>query len=251
MEPVVSDGGRVAGANGGRTFSDESGVQEMLAQMAQETARLSALLDDLLTLARADEGVPPADDLVDLEELLVIVYRELQPLAGAVRLRLQLNDDGDAGAAPVVRGDFERLRQLLLNLAANAIRFTPAGGQVTLRCRRTGGRAVLSVEDSGCGIAAADLPRVFDRFYRADAVRARDRDAGGRSTGGGAGLGLAIAKWVAEAHGGTIEAASQPGRGSVFTVQLPLTSPEPAAPQPRGVAQGGSASMPEGGSGAA
>jgi signal transduction histidine kinase len=216
--PAGSGVDRAGGAGG-------AGGREVLAQMAQETARLSALLADLLTLARADEGAPLADEPVDLEELLVAVYREVQPLAGAVRLRLDVDggDDGDDGA-PVVRGDAERLRQMLLNLAANAIRFTPAGGLVTLRCRRTAGRAVLSVEDSGIGIAAADLPRVFDRFYRVDAARARGPGASGRSSGG-AGLGLSIARWVAEAHGGTIEAASEPGRGSVFTVRLPLAPP--------------------------
>jgi two-component system OmpR family sensor kinase len=214
------------GAAGGRSSSADSGVPETLTQMAQETARLSALLADLLALARADEGAPLTAEPVDLEALLVAVYREVQPLAGAVRLRLDVDGgDGDDDGPPVVRGDAERLRQMLLNLAANALRFTPAGGRVTLRCRRAGGLAVLSVEDSGAGIAAADLPRVFDRFYRADAARARDPDEGGRGAGGGAGLGLAIAKGVAEAHGGTIEAASEPGRGSVFTVRLPLAPP--------------------------
>jgi signal transduction histidine kinase len=196
-------------------------VPGLLTQMAQETARLSALLADLLTLARADEGAPLAAEPVDMEELLVAVYREVRPLAGDVRLNLDLDGDGDA---IVVRGDAERLRQLLLNLVTNAIRFTPAGGRVTLRCRRDGGHAVVGVEDSGAGIAAADLPRVFDRFYRADPARSRGAgEAGGGSPdASGAGLGLSIARWAAETHGGTIAVASEPGRGSVFTVRLPL-----------------------------
>jgi signal transduction histidine kinase len=224
--PPGAAGDRAGHAAGGRTRAGDPAVRALLEQLAQGTARLSALLADLLTLARADEAAPLADEPVDLEELLVAVYREVQPLAGAVRLVVDLDVDS-GGGAPVVRGDPERLRQLLLNLAANALRFTPAGGRVTLRCRRAAGGAVLSVEDSGVGIAAADLPRVFDRFYRADAARDRDPDpdAGGQDAGGGAGLGLAIAKWVAEAHGGTIEAASAPGRGSVFTVRLPLAPP--------------------------
>jgi len=110
---------------------------------------------------------------------------------------------------------------MLLNLVTNAIRFTPDGGRVTLSCRQEDGHAVLRVEDSGAGIAAADLPHVFDRFYRADAARARDA-TGARSPAGGAGLGLSIARWAAETHGGTITATSAPGRGSVFTVRLPL-----------------------------
>ena len=203
---------------GGEARGEDAAVAEMLAQMTEETARLSALLADLLTLARADEGAPATVAPVDLEELLVAVYREVQPLAGGVRLTLDV-DAGDG--APVVRGDPERLRQMLLNLVTNAIRFTPDGGRVTLSCRQEDGHAVLRVEDSGAGIAAADLPHVFDRFYRADAARARDA-TGARSPAGGAGLGLSIARWAAETHGGTITATSAPGRGSVFTVRLPL-----------------------------
>ena len=203
---------------GGEARGEDAAVAEMLAQMTEETARLSALLADLLTLARADEGAPATVAPVDLEELLVAVYREVQPLAGGVRLTLDV-DAGDG--APVVRGDPERLRQMLLNLVTNAIRFTPDGGRVTLSCRQEDGHAVLRVEDCGAGIAAADLPHVFDRFYRADAARARDA-TGARSPAGGAGLGLSIARWAAETHGGTITATSAPGRGSVFTVRLPL-----------------------------
>ena len=221
-----------APAGGSEPRGEDAAVTEMLAQMTQETARLSALLADLLTLARADEGAPATVAPVDLEELLVAVYREVQPLAGGVRLTL----DVDAGAgAPVVRGDPERLRQMLLNLVTNALRFTPAGGRVTLSCRQGDGHAVLRVADSGAGIAAADLPHVFDRFYRADAARARDA-AGAGSGAGGAGLGLSIARWAAETHGGTITATSAPGRGSVFTVRLPLGpsgGPPGRAPAPR------------------
>ena len=191
--PPGAAGDRAGPAGGARTLAGDPAARALLAQLAQGTARLSALLADLLTLARADEAAPLADEPVDLEELLVAVYREVQPLAGAVRLVLDLDVGGGngGGGAPVVRGDPERLRQLLLNLAANALRFTPAGGRVTLRCRRAAGGAVLSVEDSGVGIAAADLPRVFDRFYRADAARAHDSDpdAGGQDAAAAPGWG--------------------------------------------------------------
>src|SRR5262249_11313195 len=109
-------GDGVQGAAGGRPYPAGPGVHGGLERMALATARLSALLADLLTLARADEGAPLADDPVDVEELLVAVYREIRPLAGTVRLRLDVDDAADG--APVVRGDAERLRQMLLNLAA-------------------------------------------------------------------------------------------------------------------------------------
>jgi signal transduction histidine kinase len=215
------DGSGAAGA--GRARGADPDVVEMLAQMAQATARLTAMLADLLTLARADEGeaVPAAVAPVDVEALLVAVYREVQPLAGGVRLTLDVDGGADA---PVVGGDAERLRQMLLNLVTNALRFTPPDGRVALRCRQADGHAELRVEDSGVGIAPADLPHVFDRFYRADPARARRPAAGDRGAGG-AGLGLAIARWAAESHGGTIAVASAPGRGSVFTVRLPLAPP--------------------------
>jgi signal transduction histidine kinase len=111
-----------------------------------------------------------------------------------------------------VLGDEDRLRQLLLNLVDNAIKYTPAGGMVTLGLSRRDGWAQIAVSDTGMGIAAEDLPHIFERFYRADRSRGRS---------GGSGLGLPIAGWIAQAHGGRIEVTSQMGQGSVFTVWLP------------------------------
>jgi len=113
-----------------------------------------------------------------------------------------------------VVGDAARLRQMALNLVSNAVKYTPAEGRVRVTLTGQDGWARLEVADTGIGIAPADLPHVFDRFFRADEARAR--------TEGGTGLGLAIARWTVEAHGGRLTVASQPGKGSVFTVLLPL-----------------------------
>ncbi|HET6316834.1 MAG TPA: ATP-binding protein [Chloroflexota bacterium] len=197
-------------------------VVRRLDDMARETARMSALLADLMTLAHADGGAPLARADVNLEEVLLDVYRETRPLATTVDFRLTL--DERAASAPLVAGDRERLRQLFLNLVTNALRFTPDGGRIELRCRVSEREAAIGVTDTGIGIPAEDLPRIFERFYRADRGRARQTGLGG------SGLGLAIAKWIAETHGGAISVESKLGAGTAFTVRLPLIGSPFAAP---------------------
>jgi signal transduction histidine kinase len=120
--------------------------------------------------------------------------------------------------------DRHRIREMLLNLVTNAIKYTPAGGTVSLALAQEDGAVVFTVADTGIGIAPGDLPHIFDRFWRADPARSRTGDRPGT------GLGLAITKWIAEAHGGSITVQSRPGRGSVFTVRLPRESrPQPSA----------------------
>jgi two-component system sensor histidine kinase BaeS len=121
-------------------------------------------------------------------------------------------------APVIVPVDRTRVRQLLLNLLTNAVKYTPPGGSVSVELARDDGRVIIAVTDTGVGIAPGDLPHIFDRFWRADTARTRTGERPG------AGLGLAICKWIAEAHGGTIEAASRPGRGSRFTVTLPAST---------------------------
>jgi two-component system OmpR family sensor kinase len=122
----------------------------------------------------------------------------------------------DIPAMPVSMAvDRHRIREMLLNLVTNAIKYTPAGGTVALGLAQEDGAVVFTVADTGIGIAPGDLPHIFDRFWRADPARSR---TGARP---GTGLGLAITKWIAEAHGGSITVQSRPGRGSLFTVRLP------------------------------
>lgn len=189
-----------------------------LRAIARETDRLGRLVVDLLTLARADVGQPMERRPLMLDTLLLEVYRQEKTLAGSVHLALGEFEQVE------IAGDRDRLKQLLLNLVDNGLRYTPAGGSVTLDLVRQQGWAVVRVRDTGLGIAAAHLPRIFERFYRVD--RPRTRDAGGT------GLGLAICQSVAEAHGGRIEVVSQEGQGSVFTVFLP-TRAAAAAPAER------------------
>jgi signal transduction histidine kinase len=128
--------------------------------------------------------------------------------------------------APVLLDvDRNRVRQLLLNLVTNAVKYTRPGGRVTLGLSDQGDTVILTVGDSGIGIAAGDLPHIFDRFWRADPARSREGERPG------VGLGLAITKWIAEAHGGTITVQSRPGRGTIFTVTLPRSAPGPAIEQ--------------------
>jgi signal transduction histidine kinase len=129
-------------------------------------------------------------------------------------------------AAPVPMAvDRHRIREMLLNLVTNAIKYTPPGGTVALSLAQEDGAVVFTVADTGIGIAPGDLPHIFDRFWRADPARSRTGERPGT------GLGLAITKWIAEAHGGSITVQSRPGRGSVFTVRLPQEpAPRVSAP---------------------
>ncbi len=181
---------------------------EALAAIGNETARMRRLVNDLLLLAQADSGLQLHLQPVELDTLILDVYRQGQVIAQNTGVHLRLGAEDQA----VVLGDADRLRQLLLNLVDNAIKYTPAGGDVTLTLKRQAGWVQLRVEDTGAGIAPEDLPHIFDRFYRADRSRTRP---------GGAGLGLAIAKWVAEAHGGRLEVESRLGAGTAFMLDLP------------------------------
>lgn len=180
---------------------------EALRAIADETARMRRMVSDLLLLAQADAGLKLQRQPVELDTLLLEVYRQAQVMAGD-RLTVHLGAEDQA----LVLGDSDRLRQLLLNLVDNALKYTPAGGEVTLTLRRRDGWVQVIVEDTGIGISPEDLPHIFERHYRADRSRSRS---------GGHGLGLAIAQWIAQAHDGRIEVTSELGKGSRFTVWLP------------------------------
>jgi signal transduction histidine kinase len=179
--------------------------------VAAELDHLSVLVGDLTTLARADEGRANLllEDL-DLGELTEEVVRDMTALADLLSVELSCE------AEPVqLRGDRARLRQLVVILVDNSLKYANEGGTVRVRCAAEGSRAELSVTDDGDGISAEDQNHIFERFYRADAERTRSK--------GGTGLGLAIGKWIAEAHGGRISVESQPGQGTTFRVRLPLS----------------------------
>ena len=203
-----------------------SGDERMqaLEEAMQEIARMSDLVDSLLTLARADEGrFDLVREPIHLEPIVRDVYETALILGEGAGVTVSLPLVEDA----VVLGDDTRLRQLFLNLITNAIKYTPSGGQVEMTLSlRNNNEVGFAVRDTGVGIAAADLPHIFDRFWRADKARSRRVAAELRGTGerGGFGLGLAIAQWIAHAHGGTLTAQSRLARGSIFTVLLPVAS---------------------------
>jgi two-component system, OmpR family, sensor kinase len=197
---------------------------QALEEAMQEIARMSDLVDSLLTLARADEGrFDLIREPINLEPLVRDVYETALILGEGADVRVSMPLVEDA----LVMGDRTRLRQLFLNLITNAIKYTPSGGQVEMTLSlRNNNEIGFTVRDTGVGIAAADLPHIFDRFWRADKARSRRAaaDLRGASERGGFGLGLAIAQWIAQAHGGTLTAQSRLARGSIFTVLLPVAT---------------------------
>jgi len=184
-------------------------LDETLAQINQMTE----MVESLLTLARADEGrAPLAVEECDLRDLVVDVAETTGMLGEEVGVT-EVHTVPDTPVRLAV--DRGRIREMLLNMVTNAIKYTPQGGTVSLSLDQDSESVTLTVRDSGIGIAPGDLPHIFERFWRADPARSRTGDRPG------VGLGLAITKWIAEAHGGSITVQSRPGRGSVFTVRLP------------------------------
>jgi two-component system phosphate regulon sensor histidine kinase PhoR len=191
----------------GRRFAERIG---------REAERLDVLVRDLLDLSRVERGTLDVEpvDLVGLAKEVVGGYAD-RAEERRIKLRTELQPQAS------IRGDRAQLGLLLSNLVDNALRYTPAKGTVCVRLDTAESRAVLQVADTGEGIPAGELPRVFERFYRVDKARARQT--------GGTGLGLAIVRHVAEAHGGTVRVDSELGRGSTFTVTLPLAGPSALA----------------------
>jgi two-component system heavy metal sensor histidine kinase CusS len=185
--------------------------------LLEEIDRLTRLVAQLLYLCREDAGLPASQRLpLRLVEIVLDVTNHLQILAKEKGLTLEV-----ASLPPsVVRGDSDRLRQLFWNVLDNAVTYTPAGGAIRVWAELSADRARVFVTDSGIGIPARQLSRVFDRFYRVDSAR------GGASDG--TGLGLAICRAIAEAHGGTIAIESEPGNGCALTVELPTASLDPS-----------------------
>ena len=187
-------------------------ADKLAASMRRELARLSRLVDDLLVLARLDAlgAAALSPRSVDVCSVAQDVCAQVRALPAAKDRQINLETNG-----PVrITADGERLHQVLLNLVANAVEHTPPGGNATLRVVPSDVGAQVVVRDSGPGVPATHLPNIFDRFYRADGIRQR-------TDGGGAGLGLSIARAIVEAHGGTIRAANCADGGAIFTVDIP------------------------------
>lgn len=194
--------------------------RDALLSNLKQVERLITLTRSLLTLARFAGDRPPVQlGPLALEPLVRELVNDLTVVAEDHRIHLALRTE----PTPPVLGDAERLKQLLINLLDNALRYTEPGGRVTVRLQAGSDRVSIAVEDTGQGIEPEHLPHLFERFYRTDRARARDS--------GGTGLGLPIVKEIAEAHGGTVQVESRIGKGSVFTVLLPIpaTSPPSAA----------------------
>ena len=186
--------------------------EESLATIDDEVDRLTRLVGDLLLLAQAESGkIKLANELIEMDTLLLEVMNQMQVLARD-KLQLRLGNIDQV----LVCGDRDRLKQVTVNLVGNAISYTPAGGEVVVSLGKTAEMAQLTVTDTGAGIAAEDLPHIFERFYRGEKARTRQR------TGKGYGLGLSIAYWIVRNHGGRIEVTSTPSKGSTFCVWLPL-----------------------------
>lgn len=192
-----------------RGAKDDPEQAERLARVIRSQAdRMQALVEDLLTLARLDAGGPLRRERVALGTMVRAHGEELALAAPDREVEVE------ADSALVVEGDPGRLREVLENLTANALRHTPRAGRITLSAAAVEAEAVVAVEDDGEGIEPGELPRVFERFYRGERARA--------GKGAGLGLGLAIVREIVQSHGGAVAATGAPGRGACFTVRLPL-----------------------------
>lgn len=189
-------------------------LREALSQILRESTRTTALVDNLLTLARSDAGAKPFEPApVSLTGLVEDLRLQTFTLADATQKEIDFHLPAETLQ---VLGDELALRRLCLILIDNAIKYTPSNGLINVSLAEENGAAVISVRDTGIGISREQLPHIFDRFWRADKVRSREI--------GGAGLGLSIARVIAEQHGGGIDAESEPGQGSCFVVTIPLFS---------------------------
>jgi two-component system OmpR family sensor kinase len=190
---------------------NEADYRDTLAIIEQETTRLSRIVDDMFTLARADAGSYPVRAMpMYLDEVVDEVVRAIRVVASTRGISIT---DSAYRPAPLT-GDEDLIRRLILNIADNAVRYAPSGSAVRIALDLTGNHYAISVSDDGPGIPAEIRPRIFERFYRVDAARTHGKD-------GGAGLGLALARWIARVHGGDVDLAASSRAGSTFVITLP------------------------------
>jgi len=216
LQRMSADMSRVADRDPAGQQETAAILQETLGEVESEANRMGRMISDLLLLAQADSGLQLNLERLEMDTLLLDIYRQTRRMAerrkGPGGLTVRLGSEDQA----VVWGDRERLRQLLLNLTDNAIKYTPVGGSITLGLEVVDGWVRVDVTDTGVGISPDDLGQIFQRFFRVDKARSRDQ--------GGTGLGLSIACWIAEAHGGRITVTSQVDAGSTFSTWLPVSA---------------------------
>jgi two-component system phosphate regulon sensor histidine kinase PhoR len=201
-------------------LQDRPAAEDFLRRADHEVERLISLVEELLELSRIESGELPLDiQPVDVQALLREAVELARPEAVRRRVELRLEPNPDL---EVVELDAKHIDRAVFNLVQNAIKFTPAAGSVTVSARRMGDSLEVTVRDTGIGIAASDLPRVFERFYKVDQSRAS----------GGTGLGLALVKHAVEAHGGHVSAESRIGVGSTFRIVIPIGGGAEPAPSP-------------------
>ncbi len=186
-------------------------AEDLATTYLEETVRMSRIVDDLLTLAKADAGqLTIAHDEIRIDELIQELYEDTVILSLKKNIAVELTGNQSA----TVLGDRSRLRQLFRALIMNAVHYTEPGGTIRIACSCTTSTVAVAIQDTGIGIPEESLPKIFQRFYRVDQARSR--------VSGGSGLGLSIAKWIVESHNGAIAVQSSVGKGSTFTVTLPL-----------------------------
>jgi signal transduction histidine kinase len=195
---------------------DELEYRDTLAIIEQQAARLSRIVDDMFTLARADAGTYPVRQMpMYLDEVVEDVVKAARVLASPRDVSI----DAATIRSATFTGDEELIRRLIVNLLDNAVRYTPAGSTVHVDLAKATGGYALSISDHGPGIPLAVQPHIFERFFRADAARTRRN-----GLDGGAGLGLALARWIAEVHGGHLTLAQSSEAGTTFTAFFPTAS---------------------------
>jgi len=197
-----------------RTDLDEE-MQALLVSNLEEISRMSRIIEDLLLLSKSDIGeMPLRMESFELNELLTDLFGQAAVLGEEKDIAVRFYPSPEQIS---FKGDSLRLRQLFLNLLSNSIKYTPGGGSVDMTLCEQAGHVLISIKDTGIGIKSEDLPHIFERFYRVNKVQNRGD--------GGSGLGLSIAKWVVDAHGGEVKVNSVFGEGTEFIVKLPLPSP--------------------------
>jgi len=193
-----------------RKERDKHDYQVLLMSNLEEIDRMSCIIDDLLLLSKADmKEIKLNVEEVALRDLITDVCMDMKVVADKKNVELEASELEDIR----LKGDELKLRRMLLNIVENGIKYSQVGGKVSVSSQQNNGYAKIDVKDNGIGISEEDIKYIFDRFYRADPSRKRES---------GSGLGLSISRWIAEAHQGSIEVISQPARGSMFTIKLPI-----------------------------